>query len=572
MKGSGASALVTILEREGVEVVYGIPGVRNVALYEALRNSAIRPVVVTNERTAGFMADAHARSTGSVGVCAVIPGPGVTNLLSGLGEALLDSSPMVVLMTAVRKDRHRPFQAQEIPQAELVEPLVKRVFRIRQLATLPEVLGSAFRTARTGEPGPVAVDIPENILLDSGSFPDYEPLPPLPTGFDEKKFSEIVALLCKARQVGIYAGFGAVGARGFLETLAELLDAPIATTISGRGIIPEDHPRSVGFGFGPAGNPIAEEIFRQCDTVLAIGCKFGEVATGAYGFRKPRSLIHVDINGEVLGRNRVADRTLRADAAVFLPRLVDVLASREVKGKAQARTRKEIARLKEEAAARLAQLPERQEAVSPIHLLHRLRSLLPRDAIVTTDSGSHQFWVAGTFPVYEARTLLTPTDFQATGFGIPAAVAAKIAFPTRPVVAITGDAGLLAGAMEVLTAIREEAPIKILLFHNRRLTMVRAAEERRGGGSEMTERLMPDLEALSAALSLRHFRIERDAQISDVLASALDRPDSVLIEAHIPETEIGRYLQARLGAASERLPFSLRLRYLAREAWRAVTG
>lgn len=562
---SGAELIVDALRASGADRVFGIPGVQNLELFDALREAALETVLVTHELCAAFMAEAHSRVTGRPGCCALVPGPGLTNAFTGLGEALLDSSPVVVIIPGPRNDTALRFQLHQIPQADLARPITKAVIRAERVEEIYPGVRRAFQVAAGGEPGPVVVEVPYNLFMARAEAVEPTPAaaPPEP---DSAAIDKILSLLRAAKRAGIYAGFGASDARDDLLRLAELLQAPIATTLGGRGVVPEDYPLSVGFGFGPSGTAIAEEVFRECDVVLAVACKFGEVPTGAYGMKPPEKLIHIDINPDVLGKNFPATACLAADARPALRRLVESL-EQERRPADQALIRK-IAEARAEFAARVERAENWETSVNPAKLLWALRRLAPRDAIVTTDSGGHQFWVAEYFPVYERRSYLTPTDYQAMGYSVPALIASQLAFPERRVIGVVGDGSFLMTGPELLTASRLGLKPLVLIFNDGELGIIREAQQRIFKRISAVTLHNPDFAALARAYGAAYFRIARDAEIDSVLKQALDANCLALVEARVEYRQRTRYFQGASAAVLGRIPLDRKLRLAGRVLWR----
>ncbi len=560
---TGAELVMSALEAQGVERVFGIPGVQNLELFDSLKDAPIETVLVTHELCAAFMAEAYSRLTGKAGCSVLVPGPGLTNALTGIAEALLDSSPLVVIIPGPRADTPYRFQLHQIPQADLARPITKTVVRIERVEEIYREVSRAFRVATSGEPGPVVVEIPYNLFAARAEPPGTvaetasTPRAPSPEAVDK-----VLDLLRGAKRVGIYAGFGASDARDDLARLAEILQAPVATTLGGRGVVPEDHALSVGFGFGPAGTPIAEEVFAQCDLVLAVACKFGEVATGSYSFKAPKKLVHIDINREVLGKNMPAAVELEADARVALRRLVEGL-EREPRPADRALVER-IAAWRAEFAAEIEQAPLRDSGVNPAKLLWHLRKLLPRDAIVSTDSGGHQFWVAECFPVYERRSYLTPTDYQSMGYSIPAMISAKLAFPRRQVVGVVGDGSFLMTGAELVTAARLELTPLVLVFNDGELGIIREAQEKIFKRTTAVELRNPDFEALARAYGAEYFRISNDHEIEPVLKRALESGRLALVDARVEYSRPTRYFKAASAAVMGRMPLAQKLRMAGR--------
>ena len=319
---TGARALVEALLAEGVSCVFGIPGAQENELWDEMKSRGLGYLLVTHEYSAACMADGAARSTGRPGVICIVPGPGVTNALTGIGEALLDSVPMVCIIGDVaRGDKYKPFQLHEIPQAGLIQQITKGVFNVAEVGDIPGAVRQAFQLAMQGEPGPTAVVVPYNLLTETHRFYCPPPGPP-EVPFDEAAFASRLQLLsCRKLRVGIYAGMGCMDFSSSLTKVAELLQAPVATSVSGKGAIDECHPLAVGWGYGPQATRTAENAFKAVDLVLAIGVRYSEVSTGCYSI-PPHRVIHVDANPNNIGRIVKPEVCVNADAGVFLDRLL----------------------------------------------------------------------------------------------------------------------------------------------------------------------------------------------------------------------------------------------------------
>lgn len=570
MKITGAEAVIKALERWGVQRVYGIPGIQNLELFDALRDAPFKVTLVTHELCASFMADATSRCTGRVGVCVFVPGPGLTNAFTGIAEALLDSSPMLIIVPDVRDDVDVRFQLHQIDQVGAVRPIVKKVFKLEDPGQIPTVFDEAFVTALTGEPGPVVVDIPYNYFSQTADF-TFKPKPQIEHSIGaetRERISEVATLIDRSRQIGLYVGFGASDATAELVTLAERLQAPVATTISGRGAIPEDHPLSVGYGFGPSGNPWAEEAFSNIDLVIAIACKFGEVATGAYGLKRPKRLVHVDASPSVLNKNMPADIALVCDAKTFLRELTSRLPARPTNQALLDR----IATAKRAYFEALENSPPSKEYVNPARLLYKLRLKLERDAIITTDSGGHTFWPIPNFAVYEPRTCLSPMDYQAMGFSVPAAVSAKLAWPQRQVVGLVGDGGFLMTGFELITAVREGAHLIILIFNDGALGIIKEQQKAIYGRSSCVNLYNPDFQLLAEALGAYYVSINNDFEIEKGIEHALVATKPCVLEAKIRYAEVHPFFKAVAWTHFKRMPLSMKLHLVGRLAWRYITG
>ncbi len=566
---TGAEAIVKTLEALGVERVFGIPGAQNMELFDAFTSSKkLTSTLVTHELCASFMADAMARATGRPGVCALVPGPGITNAFTGIGEALLDSSPVVVLVPAVRDNIKEKFQLHEIDQLSAVRPLVKGVFRTGTIEEIPRKIREAFSLAQRGEPGPVVVETPMNPLMESGQCSDPGPVEEAAAAVDEDEVDRAADMLRKAGRPGIYAGLGAMDASAEVKKLADILQAPVCTTISGRGVIPEDQALAAGFGFVKVGTAAAVKAFEKCDALLAIGCKFGEVATGSYGLKPPDNLIHMDINPETIGANHAAAVRLCGDARKILPMLLNRLEGHEAKRRLE--LIEQINALKEEDLERVKNEKMSSDYVNPAKFLLALRNLAPRETIVTTDSGNHTFWVIPYFPIYRPRTFLCPTDYQAMGFSVPAAVGAKLAFPDRKVISFVGDGGFLMTGMEILTAIREDLDIMVVLFNDGALGLIKEGQKELYRRATNTDLQSPDFEKLAASLGMGYVPVRSDNDIHGAVADAASKRGCVLVDVRVRYFKHTRYFKGVALSNFRRMAPGVKLRMGARAVKRMI--
>ena len=459
---SGAEALVESLQLEGADWVFGIPGAQENELWDTFKAKHLNYTLVTHEFNASTMADGYARSTGKPGVIAIVPGPGITNCLSGLGEALLDSVPIVAIVGDVGNGAHgRAFQVHCLDNVALLRPVTKCVIAVRTVDQIPAAINQAFCTARSGEPGPVAVVVPYNLFFENHHFRGVAPSA-VELPWDETAYRGVLGLLANCRQkVGIYAGMGCMDHAAELTRVAELLQAPVATSMSGKGVICETHPLSVGWGYGPQGCLAAEMAFRQCDIVLAIGVKFAEVSTGYYSDPQPRCLIHVDANRDNLGRVMRTDACLCADSGLFLNHLL--AEADQVRRPCDDRLVGQIAGWKAAEARSFSETYSRC-GVDPVLFLRSLRAATCRNALAFVDVTVSQYWATQVFTTYEPRTFFNPTNNQAMGWSIGAALGAQRVHGDRQIVTITGDGCFLMSAMEISTAARESLPVKFFIL------------------------------------------------------------------------------------------------------------
>jgi acetolactate synthase-1/2/3 large subunit len=566
---TGAKALVEALIQEGTDCVFGIPGAQENEIWDTMKSRGLPYLLVTHEFSAACMADGYARSTGKPGVLCIVPGPGVTNSLSGIGETLLDSVPIVCIVGDVaRGDKYHPFQLHELPQAGLLQQMTKGTFEVKHVAEIPDTVRHAFQLACCGEPGPVAVIIPYNLLIETHHY-DSPPLAPLGLPFDEEAFARALPLLSDHKlRIGIYAGLGCMDHSCALVSLAELLQAPVATSVSGKGVIPENHPLSVGWGYGPQGTRTAEVIFQAVDVVLAIGVRFSEVSTASYSLPQHARLIHVDANPNNLGRIMKTDVCVCADAGVFIQGLNEnaALLQRAPDHKLVAR----IQALKAEGCKKNTRLYARCGA-DPMSFLLALRSCTAPDALVFVDVTLTEHWAAEVFQTWLPRTYFNPTDNQAMGWSVPAAIGAQRVHRCRQTVTITGDGCLLMSAMEMSTAAREGLPVKFFILDDQAYGIMQALQKPAYLRTTATILARLDYAALAKAVGVAYQEIVCTADLEPCIRGALEMQGPVLtrVVTDYRDRPI-RWLEAVKARYKKDLTTEQKVRFAARLGIRAL--
>jgi len=566
---TGAQALAETLQQEGVECVYGIPGAQENELWDTFKSRHINYLLVSHEFSAAAMADGYARVTGKPGVLCVVPGPGVTNSLSGMGEALLDSIPMVAIVGDVGNGAHEhAFQVHALDHATLLRPVTKQVISVQTAAEIPHRVREAFQLARAGEPGPVAVIVPYNLFIEAAHV-NSGPLEAAASPWDDQEARRAYALLSDRRlRVGIYAGLGCMPYSPMVVHLAELLQAPVATSMAGKGVMPEDHPLAVGWGYGPQGTLTAELAFRQVDLVLAMGVKFGEVSTGFYSLPQHRCLIHVDINPNNLGRVMRTSVSVPADSGMFMSHILDDPDTfrRDPNGRLVESIRQH--RCEE---ARVNGQPGRGMCVDPMAFLLALRRNTSCDVLAFVDVTLSQYWATEVFTATQPRSFFNPTNNQNMGWSIPAAIGAQRVCPGRQTVTITGDGCFLMSAMEIATAGRESLPVKFFVLDNRAYHYMQ--ELQRPAYLRTTATMLANLDyrALAQGWNVAYQEILGHGDMDTRIRGVLSYDGPVLTRVHV---DYGRRRVRWLKAARDRYTAGLtrdqRARFLARIGYRAL--
>ncbi len=558
---TGADAVARALEDEGIALAFGIPGTHNIELWDALASSeSVRSVLVTDEQSASFMADAAWRASGRMACVNVVPGAGLTHAMSGIAEAFMDGIPMLVLGCGIRRDTGRVFQLHDVDQIALARPVTKAQFLCRSGEELYATVRRACRIARSGTPGPVFVEVPADhyLLRHDAEIAPFAPEapPPAPAEADVARAAQI---LKSARRPLVYAGLGA--ARADLVALAERLEAPVSTTFQGKGVFPESHPLSLWPGFGDAAPPFARDVAASCDATLALGCRFGEVATGSYGLNPPRPLVHVDIDPSVPGRNYPADLAIASDAAAFVSALLPRLEPRPADAVLRERIRAGHAGVGEEFSR------PSDGRVSPHLLLGALQRAFGPETIFTSDSGNGTFLAVEGLRLEKPGRLLSPVDFSCMGYAVPAAVGAKLAMPESPVVALAGDGAFLMTGLELLTAVQNGLGIAVFVLRDRELAQIAQFQETALGRKASSTLQDHDLGGLARALGAEALSLATDSAIRSTVARAKEISGAgtpVLIDVAIDYSRKTFFTRGVVKTNFLRLPWGDRLRFVAR--------
>jgi acetolactate synthase-1/2/3 large subunit len=582
MKKTGAWLAVYALEQLGVRWTFGIPGVHNTELYDELNNSAqITPILVTHEGGAAFMADAVSRvSSDSIGTLAIVPAAGLTHAASGIAEAFLDGIPMLVITGGVRTDLDKRYQLHDIDQLVIARGITKAAFRVARHADVVPTLFEAYRIATTGEPGPVLVELPVNLQLfpgDAGELPHWS-APPTPGFSDFAAVSAAAELLLAARRPGLFVGWGARAAVNQTAAIAELLEAPVCTTLQGLAAFPADHPLHAGFGFGASAVPAARNAFKDCDVLLAVGTRFGEIATGSFGVTVPEKLIHVDINPAVFDANYPARIKIEGDAGAVLSALLAELRARR-EGGAAARTSSvavavAIARDKQAYREQWLAQPDIGR-VNPARFFDELRRQTPADAITVVDDGNHTYLTAELFALRRGGKLIVPTDFNAMGYAVPAAIGAKLARPDREVFAVVGDGAFMMTCMEIVTAVTLRLAIVYYVFHDGELAQIAQAQEIPYKRKPCATLGRLNLENLAAATGAAYVALADDAGLETAIAAArrlAAAGQPVIVDVAIDYSKKTAFTAGTVKTNFRRFPLSQRLRMMARAVVRRIAG
>ena len=478
-KMSGARAAVEALEREKVEYIFGMPGGANLPFYDALWDSKIKHILVRHEQLAAHMADAYGRVSRKAGVCSATSGPGATNLITGIATAYADSSPVVAITGQVPKAMTGRNAFQETDVIGIATPVTKYTLQPLSAAEVPFAVKEAFYLATTGRPGPVLLDLPKDVQQEEAemTFPEsvsvraYRPSVPV----DVQDVERAAAMIVKAERPILWGGGGvriADAAQPF-AAIAELLMAPVITTLQGKGDFPEDHPLSLG-PIGMHGRAEANKLVSECDLLVAVGVRFSDRSTGNFAeFAPSAKIIHIDADPTEFNKNKAVDLSILGDANQVLAMLFDAIARRLAKSKDPSSNPwlKRVNAVREELSGIPAYKDSYAELSGP-RIVKKMRDILPPEAILTTGVGRHQMWCEIHYKVLRPRTWITSTGLGTMGFGLPAAIGAKFAKPEVPVVDFDGDGSFVMTEQALATAVEERLPIIAIIINDRSLGMV----------------------------------------------------------------------------------------------------
>lgn len=526
-----ADALVKALEMEGVEVIFGIPGGAILEVYDALYDSGIEHITTRHEQGATHAADGYARASGKVGVAFATSGPGATNTVTGIATAYMDSSSIVVFTGQVPTSLIGNDAFQEADTTGITMPITKHNYLVTDAKDLLRTVKEAFYIASTGRPGPVLVDLPKDVTLADIEFdppkrislPGYKPK----SDGHPKQIKRAAELIMKAERPVILAGGGVIisNASKELVELAEAIPAFVATTLMGKGSMPENHPLCLGF-VGMHGSKYANYAVSESDLIIAVGCRFSDRTTGNVAkFAPDAKIIHIDIDPAEIGKNVNVDVPIVGDAKRVLAKL---------KSYVQYKQRK----LWEDKVSEWRKkypLKYKNEGFKPQYVIERACEIMP-DAIVTTEVGQNQMWAAQFFKVKYPRQFITSGGLGTMGFGFPAAIGAQVAFPEKTVIDIAGDGSFFMNIQELATCVNYEIPVKVLVLNNGYLGMVRQWQElfykeRYSAtciGCEET-----GFEAIARGFGAIGITVERPSDVDDALKEAKEIDAPVVIDFRV---------------------------------------
>lgn len=531
-KRNGAEALIKCLENLGVECIFGYSGGAAIPIFDALYDSSIKLIMPRHEQAATHMADGYARVTGKPGVVLVTSGPGATNTVTGLLTAQMDSVPMIVLTGQTITANLGKDAFQEADVFGITMPVVKHSYLVRETNDIPTVTHEAFHICNTGRPGPVVIDLPKDItsapcsadLHPAIDLPGYS----IPSKGDPADIAKMAKLFEKSTKPLLLVGHGALVAKAgkTVAALAEKLQAPVTTTLLGKGAFPETHELSLGM-LGMHGTAYANKALVECDLILSIGSRFDDRINGDTSkFCNDAVKLHIDVDPAEINKIVKVDVGVVGDAKLVVDQLIEKVSPLNTSDWLKTLTKYK----------RLFPLTyKKQGGLKMQHVLEELSNLTKGKATFSTDVGQHQMWAAQFIQTNEPDTWLSSGGAGTMGFGFPAAIGAQLGAPHLPAIAIVGDGGFQMTLYELSTIAVHNLPVKIVILDNKYLGMVRQWQElffdNRLSGVDLEGN--PDFVKLAGSYGIKGFRIKRAADVKKVLKQALDHPGPALIHAEV---------------------------------------
>ena len=556
----GATALMKALEKEGVKEVFGLPGGANLPMYDELGKSNIRHILVRHEQSAAHMADGFGRVSRKPGVCFATSGPGATNLLTGIATAQADSAPMVAVTGQVPVAMIGKDAFQESDIIGMANPALKYSYQPRTPEEIPTMVKQGFYIAETGRPGPVLLDIPKDVQQNEGNipFPDEVRVPGYHpwTDPDMQNTMRAAEMLLSAQKPIILAGGGVIISSAFaeLQSIAELLMIPVVTTFKGKGAFPENHPLSLG-PIGMHGHAEANKLMTEADCVLAIGTRFSDRSVGTFEeFEKNLKIIHMDVDPAEIGKNQTTSVAVVGDVRTSLRILGKILMDKAVRASDDNPWLKHVKETKQYWRENLKIHPGEMGAAK---ILRKLREVLPKESIVTTEVGQHQMWASLFFDAIHPGTFFSSTGLGTMGWGFPAAIGAKAARPNVPVVDIAGDGSFNMTENSLATSVLEGLPVIVFLINNYTLGMVaqwqRTFYDRRMVGVDLKK--CPDYVKLAESYGAQGIRAQSMDELEKAIKDGLNSDVATVIDIPIdPEEDVLPFVAPGTGLKDMILP------------------
>ncbi len=534
----GAEILIRSLERQNLDMIFAYPGGASMELHQALLNSPIRVVLPRHEQGGAFAANGYARATGRVGVCMATSGPGATNLITGIADAYMDSIPLVAITGQVPQRFIGKNAFQETDIIGVTRPIVKHSYLVLDVHEMPQVVAEAFQLAASGRPGPVVIDLPKDVQ-QARCAPNFDVPRPrrafrLKTEPTDEEMQAVYRAIRGCERPVLYVGGGIIasGAHEELRRVAETFNIPVTTTLLGVGAFPDKHPLSLRW-LGMHGAYYANCAANECDLLLCVGARFDDRVTGNVElFARHATIVHVDIDPSEINKNKPADISIIADAKAFLRRLLEQPIRREY-----AAWHAQIEEWKREHP--FTYEPD-ETVIQPQYAIERLCELTGGKALIVTGVGQHQMWAAQFYQFERPRQLLTSGGLGAMGFGLPAAIGAKLGCPDQEVVCIDGDGSFQMNIQELGTAFAEGVAVKVMVLNNQHLGMVAQWEDRFYGSrrgdtvlsNSRVDRPYPDFIQIAKGFFVPGREVEKRSELDDALREMLAADGPFVLDIH----------------------------------------
>ena len=545
---TGADLVIKCLVDQDVDVIFGYPGGAVLPIYDSIfKQNHLRHILVRHEQAAVHSAEGYARSTGKVGVVLVTSGPGATNAVTGLTDALMDSIPIVCLTGQVPTHLIGNDAFQEADTTGITRPCTKHNYLVKNIADLPRIMHEAFYVARSGRPGPVVIDLPKDILMAPGAYNSTPKLQhksyrPQLKG-DLKKIEQAVEMIAKAKRPIFYTGGGVINsgpkAAQLLAQLVKLSGFPITNTLMGLGAYPASDKQFLGM-LGMHGTYEANMAMHASDLLINVGARFDDRVTGRLNAFAPQSKkIHIDIDASSINKNVHVDLGIVGDVAHVLEDLIKIWKARQVRPDQKA-LKAWWGQIEEWRARDCLRYVNSDTIIKPQYALERLYALTKdRETIITTEVGQHQMWAAQFMKFEKPNRWLTSGGLGAMGYGLPAAIGAQIAHPDALVIDVAGEASILMNIQEMSTALQYRLPVKVFILNNEYMGMVRQWQELLHGGrySESYSAALPDFVKLAEAFGGVGLRATKPEEVDAVIKEMIDTPKAVIVDVCVDPKE-----------------------------------
>jgi acetolactate synthase-1/2/3 large subunit len=548
----GADILISALEREGVDTVFAYPGGASMMFHQSLtRSKSIRTILPRHEQGGSFMAGGYARASGKVGVCMATSGPGATNLITGVADAFMDSIPLIAITGQVARPMIGKSAFQETDIFGMTLPVVKHSYLVMSASDLPRIVKEAFKIATTGRPGPVWIDVPKDVQAEMAHpiFPDEVELPNLERTqshqADDLALNELLGLIEKSERPMLYVGGGIISAEAGteLKKFAEATDIPVTTTLMGIGCFPESHPLSCKW-LGMHGAAYANYAVDHCDLLIGMGVRFDDRVTGKVSeFAKHATIVHIETDEAEINKNKQVHLPILSDVKYALKRLNQIIAKEDRERKTFPQWHRKITKWKKEFPLHYNAVPG---CILPQQVVEELNDLTHGDAIISVGVGQHQMWAAQFYDYQNPRSFLSSSGLGSMGFGYPAALGAKVAFPEKQVIDIDGDGSFMMNIQELATAAVEKIPAKVIIINNQHLGMVMQWEDRffdsnRGhtylGKFDNRGEMYPNFVKICEGFGIKAELVMKPADLVPALKRMLASTEPYLLDILVPYTE-----------------------------------